>query len=90
MFSTSSSSDEFLLIDQVTKDIIEDVVTVRLLGKDKRLDELARWFGFVGNLADDGDEDVFKRGLTIDVEDADFAIVEIEVSDFFVDCLGKC
>jgi hypothetical protein len=79
--------DLILLVNQVPEDIVEDVVAIGLLGKNKSLDELAGRLRLVGDLANDGDQDVAEGGLGIDVQDADLAFLEVELLDLLADSL---
>jgi hypothetical protein len=79
--------DLILLVNQVPEDIVEDVVAIGLLGKNKGLDELAGRLRLVGDLANDGDQDIAEGGLGIDVQDADLAFLEVELLDLLADSL---
>ena len=66
------------LLVYVSEDIIENEVSGWLLGKDKRLNELLEFGGFVGCFTDDLNDDVVVGSLGIDIRDPDFAVLEIE------------
>lgn len=69
-----------LLVDE-SEDVVQNKVTLGLLRKDKGLAKLLGLAGFVRGLANDLDDDVVKGGLGVDVGDADFAVLEIEILD---------
>jgi hypothetical protein len=78
-----------LLIDQVPEDIIENIVAVGLLGEDESLHKLPGRLGFVGNFTNDGNQDVVKRCLRINVQDTNFTVLEVKLLEFLVDCLSE-
>ena len=87
-FRNSLFLDKLLsLVSQVAEDIVKHIVTVRLLSQNKGLNEFARRLRLVGNLADNRDKDVVKRGLGINVQDTDLAVLEVKLLEFFVDSL---
>jgi len=75
------------LIIYVSEDIIKDEVSSRLLGKDEGLNKLLELSGLVGCFTDDLNDNVIVGGLGIDVGDADFAVLEIELFDTFLNSL---
>jgi hypothetical protein len=77
------------LLDEIAEDIIKNVVAVGLLSQDESLDELARWLRLVGDLTDDGDQDVVKGSLGVNVQDADLALLEVELLNLVVDSLER-
>lgn len=74
-------------LNQVTEDIVQNVVAVGLLGQDEGLDELARRLRLVGDLTDDGDQDVVEGSLGVNVQDANLALLEVKLLDLVVDSL---
>ena len=71
-----------------TEDVIEDKVSVRLLGQEKRLRELAPKIATIGHFADDLDDDpAICRGLRVDRVDEDFAVLEPDRNNLVVDFL---
>jgi hypothetical protein len=86
------SSDLLLFINHVTEDVVENIVTIGLLGENKGLHELAGGLGLVGDLANNGDQDVVERGLRVDVQDAHLALLEVQLLNLIVDSLvgGIC
>ena len=61
--------------------------SVGLLGQDKGLDELARRLRLVGDLTDDGDQDVVEGSLGVNVQDANLALLEVKLLDLIIDSL---
>lgn len=81
----------FSLLSEVPEDVIEDEVAIGLLSKDKGLDESLVRLAFVGDLANDLDDDVRVGALRIDVGDPDLGVLEVELFDSVVDRLsGPC
>ena len=78
------------LLGKVAEDIVQDKVTVGLLGEDEGLDETLVGLTLVGDLANDLDDDVGVRALGVDVGDADFGVLEVELLDALVDGLSRC
>lgn len=77
------------LLDEIAEDVIENVVAIGLLGQNESLGELARGLGLVGDLANDGDEDVVEGGLGVDVQDANLAVLEVKGLDLVIDSLRR-
>ncbi len=75
-----------LFID-VTKDVVEYEIACWLLCKDEGLYEFLELRRFVGGLADNLDDNIFERGLRIDVGYTYFTILEVEFSDALLDGL---
>jgi len=86
--SLSLLNDLILFLHQITEDVVQHVVAVRLLSQNKGLDELARGLRLVGDLTDDGNQDVIKGRLGVNVENADLAVLEVELLDLIVDGLS--
>jgi hypothetical protein len=78
-----------LVIDEISKNVVEDIVTIRLLSQNKCLHKLARWLLLVRNLANNRDEDIVKRSLGIHVQDAYFTVLKVQLLDLFLDGLDK-
>jgi hypothetical protein len=79
-----------LLLEE-TEHVVEDEVTIWLLGEEKALDELAPWATLVGHFADDEDGDTtICRGLRVYGMNKDFAVLESHGRDFVVDFLLRC
>jgi hypothetical protein len=83
------SSDLLLFINHVTEDVVENIVTIGLLSENKGLHELAGGLGLVGDLANNGDQDVVERGLRVDVQDAHLALLEVQLLNLIVDSLVR-
>lgn len=75
-----------LLVD-VSENIVENKVSGGLLGKDEGLAELLELRRLVGRFADDLNDNVVEGRLGIDVGDTDFAVLEVEFEDTFLNCL---
>jgi hypothetical protein len=78
----------FGLVCKIAEDIVQDEVAVGLLGKNKGLCETLMGLALVGDFADDLDNDVGVGALGIDVGDADFGVLVVEVLDALVDGLS--
>lgn len=76
------------LLSKVAEDVVQDKVTVGLLGKDEGLDKALVGLALVGDLANDLDDDVGVGALGVDVGDADFGVLEVELLDALVDGLA--
>jgi hypothetical protein len=77
------------LLDEVAEDVVENVVAIGLLSQNESLGELARGLGLVGDLANDGDEDVVEGGLGVDVQNANLAVLEVKGLDLIIDSLRR-
>ena len=77
------------LLGQVAEDVVEDKVSVGLLGKDKGLDEALVGLAVVGDFSNDLDDNVRIGALRVDVGDADLGVLEVEVLDALVYGLEK-
>jgi hypothetical protein len=75
------------LFSHVSEDVVKHIVAVGLLGKNESLNKLAGRLGVVRDFANDGNQDVVKRGLRIDVQDADLAVLELQRVKLLVDSL---
>lgn len=75
------------LVREVTKDVIEHIVSVGLLSENEGLDKLAGGLGLVGNFANDRDQNVIEGSLRVDIQNADLAVLEVELLDLVVDGL---
>lgn len=75
-----------LLVD-VSQDVVQDEVARGLGRKNKGLDKLLGFTPFVGSLTNDLDNDIVERRLGVDVGYADFAVLEVELLDSFLDDL---
>ena len=74
---------------QEAKDVVENEVSIRLLGKEERLDEFLPSLSLVRHLADDLNNDTaICRGLSINRVDEDLAVLETDRSNLAVDFLG--
>jgi hypothetical protein len=69
------------LISKVAEDVIQDEVAVGLLGEDEGLDKALVGLALVGDLTNDLDDDVGIGALGVDVGDADFGVLEVELLD---------
>lgn len=78
-----------VLLVNVSQDIIENKVARRLLCEDEGLDKLLGLGALVGGLANNLDNNVLKRGLGVDVGDADLAVLEIKGLDALLDSLSS-
>jgi hypothetical protein len=78
-----------LVIDEVSKYVVEDIVAIRLLSQNECLHELARWLLLIRNLANYRDEDIVKRGLGIHVQDAYFTVLKVQLLDLLLDGLVR-
>lgn len=78
------------LLSKVAEDVVQDEVTVGLLGEDEGLDETLVGLALVGDLTNDLDDDVRIRTLGVDVSDADLGVLEVELLDALVDGLACC
>lgn len=67
-----------VLINQIAKDVIQNIVSIRLFCENECLNELAMRRILVGYLADNLNNNVLERGLRVDVEDLDFAAADVE------------
>jgi hypothetical protein len=76
------------LLSEVTEDVVQDKVSVGLLGKDKGLDEALVGLAVVGDFSNDLDDNVRVGALGVDVGDADLCVLEVEVLDALV--YGLC
>lgn len=76
------------LIVYVSEDVVENEVSSRLLGKDEGLDKLLELGGFVRCFTDNLNDDIVVGCLGIDIRNADFAILEIELLDALLN--GLC
>lgn len=82
----------FVVLIKVAKNVVQDEVTRRLLGKNKSLDELLGVIAnLVGGLANDLDNNVVVRSLGVDVGDADLAaaVREVETLNALLDVLSE-
>lgn len=74
---------------QKAEDIVEDEISVRLLGKEERLDEFPPWLAVVGHFTNDlNDYTTVRGGLRIDRVDEDLAVLETNRCDFRVNFLS--
>jgi len=72
-----------------TEDIVEDEVSIRLLGEEERLNELLPKLSPIRHFTDDLDDDATIRGgLSIDGVNEDLAIFETDGSNTIVNFLG--
>jgi hypothetical protein len=68
-------------IEKVSKNVIEDVVTIVLWGEVEGLDKFAMRFGPVGHGANNLNYDVVTGDLRVDVSDADLGVLKFELSN---------
>lgn len=86
----STSFNLFLaFLADISEYVIEDEVACRLLGKDEGLHKLFEFRRFVGRLSDDLDDNVVVRGLRVDIRDANFAVLEVEIPNTLLNGLKK-
>jgi hypothetical protein len=78
------------LVGEIAEDVVQNKVTVGLLGKNKGLHEPLVRLALVGDLTDDLDDDVGVGALRVDVGNADLGVVEVEVLDALINGLGHC
>ena len=76
-------------LTDVSEYVIENKVASRLLSKYERLHKFLEFGGFVGRLPNDLDDNIVVRGLRVDIGDADFAVLKVEILDTLLDGLGK-
>jgi hypothetical protein len=76
------------IVAEVTEDVIQNEVAVWLLGKNEGLDKLVMRLRFIGHLPDNLNHDVVERSLRVDIENTDFAVLEIKGLDLLAD--GLC
>ena len=79
--------DFLFVFDDVAEDIIQDKVAVRLLGQNESLRKFALRLLLGRHFANDLDDNVLPRALGIDIRDADFAVLNIQLFDALIDCL---
>lgn len=75
------------LLGKVAEDVVENEVSVGLLGENEGLNEALVRLTLVGDLTNDLDDDVGVGALGVDVGDADFGVLELELLDALVDGL---
>jgi len=68
-------------IEKVSKNVIENIITIILGGEVEGLDEFAMRLGFVGHGANDLNYDVVTGDLRVNVSDADLGVLEFELSN---------
>jgi hypothetical protein len=78
----------FGLVCKIAEDIVQDEVAIGLLGENEGLRETLVGLALVGDFADDLDNDVRVGALGIDVGDADFGVLVVEILDALVDGLS--
>lgn len=78
----------FRLLSEIAEDVVQNKVTVGLLGEDKSLDKSLVGLALVGDLSNDLDDDVGVGALGVDVGDADFSVLELKLLDALVDGLS--
>jgi hypothetical protein len=76
------------LLCQVPEDVVQDEVAIGLFGKDESLHKALMRLAFVGDLANDLDDNVRVGALRVDIGDADLGIIEIKLLDAVID--GLC
>jgi len=76
------------LLSNVTEDVVEHKVPIRLASEDEGLSEFAVGEGFVGDFTNHLDDDVLVGSLGVDVGDANLAVLELELLDAVVDGLS--
>jgi hypothetical protein len=77
----------FGLVCKIAEDIVQNEVAIGLLGENEGLRETLVGLALVGDFADDLDNDVRVGALGIDVGDADFGVLVVEILDALVDGL---
>lgn len=77
----------FAFLVDISEDIIENKVSGGLLGKDEGLAEFLELGRLVGGFTDDLDDDVVEGSLGVDVGDTDFAVLEVEFANTFLNSL---
>lgn len=78
----------FRLLSEIAEDVVQNKVTVGLLGEDKSLDKSLVGLALVGDLSNDLNDDVGVGALGVDVGDADFSVLELKLLDALVDGLS--
>lgn len=78
------------LLGKETENVVEYEVAVGLLGEDEGLDEALVGLALVGNFANDLNNDVGIRALGVDIGDADFGVLVLQLLDALIDGLGSC
>jgi len=84
-----SCLDRFLLtfLLNVSEDVVENEVSGWLFSQDESLTKLLELSRFVGCFTDNLDDDAILGSLRIDIRNADFAVLEIKVTDALLNSL---
>ena len=87
MWSSCINLFVFTFLIDIPENVIENKVSGGLLGKDEGLAEFLELGRLVGGFTDDLDDDVVEGSLGVDVGDTDFAVLEIEFANTFLNSL---
>jgi hypothetical protein len=75
------------ILSKEAEDVIEDEVAIGLLGEDEGLRKASVRQALVGDFANDLDDDIGVGALRVDVGDADFGVLEVQLLDAILDGL---